>query len=58
MKEKIEFVGVLVKVNGELKTVESNGCYFKGWEWSNDDMSDSGVDLEVTIDDKYYKLSL
>jgi hypothetical protein len=58
MKEKVEFVGVLVKVGDKLKIVERGSCYFRGWEYADDDMSDSGVDLELTIGKERCKLSL
>lgn len=60
MKRNVEFVGVVIKVNGKQKTIKKENCYFHGWEWSNDDAGecDSGVDLELTDGRKKYKLSL
>ena len=60
MKDNIEFVGVIVKVNGKKLTIKRENCHFTGWEYTDDDAmeSDSGVDLELRDGRKIYRLSL
>lgn len=60
MKDKVEFVGVIVKVNGKKVIIKKDDCYFHGWEYENEELmeSDNGVDLNLTINKKQYKLSL
>lgn len=61
-KDVIEFVGVIVKINGEEKTFSKENCEFEGWEWSCGDeccgCSDSGVELYLTDGKKRYKLNI
>jgi len=60
MKENVEFVGVIVKVNGKKMTFKKEECCFQGWAYENDDLmeSDRGVNLLLTKDKKQYRLSL
>jgi len=60
MKKAIEFVGVIVKINGKKKTFKKENCYFHGWGWEDNETmeSDNGVDLNLTDGTKQYKLSL
>jgi hypothetical protein len=58
MKEKVELVGVVVKIDGKRKTIKKEDCYFQGWEYADECHSDSGVNLELTDGKKRYKLSL
>lgn len=58
MKDEVELVGVVVKINGKKKTFKKSECYFQGWEYQDECHSDSGVNLELTDGKKRYKLSL
>jgi len=58
MKNEIEFVGVVVKVNGKRKMFAKEKCEFQGWEWSDENWADSGVNLFLTNGKKQYKISV
>jgi hypothetical protein len=49
-KKNVEFVGVVVKIDGKKKVINKNRLYFKGWEFNDLDYSDSGVDLDIYND--------
>jgi len=55
-KDIVEFVGIVVKINGKKKVLKKNDYYFSGWGYDDDDWSDSGVDLEIFCGKKKYKL--
>lgn len=59
-KKNIDFVGVVVKIDGKEVIVKKENCYFRGWEWEDDNIMerDCGVDLEMTIKENKYTLSL
>lgn len=59
-KDIVEFVGVVVKINGKKKVIGADKCQFWGWEYHDEDnyCSDSGVELELTYDGKRCKLDL
>ena len=45
-KDTVEFVGMVVKINGKRKLVKKGQVYFRGWGYENDDWSDNGIDVE------------
>jgi hypothetical protein len=47
-KNNIEFLGVMVKINGKKKFIKKEQLYFRGWEYNDECSSDSGVDLQIS----------
>jgi hypothetical protein len=60
MKNDIEFIGIVLKINGKKKTINKNKCRFEGWAWTDEECgcSDNGVDLIIDDGKKRYKISL
>lgn len=52
----VEFVGVVVKVNGKRRVFKKPDCYFYGWECS--EYEDNGVNLVLTDGRKKYKVNV
>lgn len=58
MKDNVELVGVIVKINGKKKVIDIDDCNFHGWEINEEYYSDGGVDLFVNFNKKNYKISV
>jgi hypothetical protein len=58
-KKNVEFVGVVVKVDGKEIVVNENYCSFHGWETECDCCgSHGGCKVTVIIDKKSYDIGL
>jgi len=57
MKNKVEFVGIIVKINGKKKIFKKGHLYFQGWGFEGEDCSDNGINVEIWNGKKKYRMN-